>query len=113
MLKRLGYPIDVAGNGQEAVDAVSRAQYALIFMDCQMPVMDGFQATREIRTFVPQQKQPRIIAITAHVMDGYREQCLSAGMDDYMSKPVGRRELEETITRHLAIHLFPTPAEMS
>jgi two-component system sensor histidine kinase/response regulator len=94
MLERRGCRVDVAANGQEAIDASARNAYACIFMDCQMPEMDGFAATVAIRqreaetgTHVP------IIAMTANAMQGDRERCLDAGMDDYVSKPVKAEDL--------------------
>jgi CheY-like chemotaxis protein len=84
MLKKLGFSVDVACNGIEALDAVDKSSYDAVLMDCQMPVMDGFEATRQLRqceqgTHIP------IIAMTANAMKGDREKCLEAGMDDYVS----------------------------
>ncbi len=92
-LERLGYRADVAGNGLEALNALRRQAYDLILMDVQMPEMDGLQATRHIRNEFPSDKQPHIIAITANAMQSDREQCLQAGMDDYISKPFEVQEL--------------------
>jgi signal transduction histidine kinase/DNA-binding response OmpR family regulator len=86
VLSKLGYNASKAMNGQEAVEAVKLAQYDVILMDVQMPVMDGLEATRIIRTGVG--IQPVIIAMTANAMQGDREMCIEAGMDDYISKPV-------------------------
>ncbi len=99
-LKKLGYATDVVGNGREAVDAFSRHDYALIVMDCQMPIMDGFEATSNIRK-LEQRKGRRtpIIAMTANAMQGDRETCLAAGMDDYLSKPVRADVLREMLQR--------------
>jgi CheY-like chemotaxis protein/HPt (histidine-containing phosphotransfer) domain-containing protein len=93
MLERLGYLADVAGNGQEVLEAFKRGVYDVVLMDIQMPVMDGLEATREIRRRLPEEQQPRIIAMTADAMEEDRKQCLSVGMDDYVSKPVKVRDL--------------------
>jgi two-component system, sensor histidine kinase and response regulator len=107
MLEKLGYRVDVVANGQEALKALSHASYAVVFMDCQMPEMDGFAATAEIRTReaslasdAPSQRIP-IIAMTANAMQGDREACLAAGMDDYISKPITINALRESLARVL------------
>ena len=99
MLSRLGCRCDIAGNGQEAIDAVAKQRYHVVFMDCQMPVMDGFAATRAIRQQEGDGHHTRIVALTANAMAGDRERCLSAGMDDYLSKPIQSREFEAAIRR--------------
>jgi CheY-like chemotaxis protein len=93
MLGRLGYRVDVANNGVEALDAVARQRYDLVFMDVLMPEMDGLEATICIRNNIHPAHQPRIVAMTANAMQGDREKCLAAGMDDYLSKPIQVREL--------------------
>jgi PAS domain S-box-containing protein len=88
----MGYEVDVAANGVEAVDAVERQSYDVVFMDVQMPEMDGLEATREIRSR-HSGDGPRIVAMTANAMEGDREACLAAGMDDYVGKPIRVEEL--------------------
>ena len=88
LLQRLGYELDIAQNGIEGVQAVHQNLYDVIFMDIQMPIMDGLEATKKIRQNIEKSKQPRIIAVTAHAMDGDREEYIDAGMDDYISKPM-------------------------
>ncbi|MEO5954520.1 MAG: response regulator [Nitrospiraceae bacterium] len=118
MLEREGYRVDVAANGQEAVEAVAQIPYVLVFMDCQMPEMDGYDATREIRRRERLDKVPEarngaegaglsphasrhvvIIAMTANALQGDREKCLEAGMDDYVAKPVRRADLDAVLAR--------------
>ena len=86
VLLKLGYSADIASNGKEALASMDKVQYDIIFMDIQMPEMDGFEATQKIRTLSPS-VQPLIVAMTANAMQGDREECLKAGMDDYISKP--------------------------
>ncbi len=92
MLAAYSYQADIANNGEEAVEALRRERYDLVLMDVQMPIMDGLEATRQIR-LDPHISQPHIVAMTAHAMQGDREECLSAGMDDYIRKPIGKRDL--------------------
>jgi CheY-like chemotaxis protein len=100
MLKGLNLDIQVVDNGQLAVAAVGRERFDLVLMDCQMPVMDGFEATRQIRQQFPQQRLP-IVAITANAMDGDRERCLAQGMDDYLSKPFKKEQLLTVVNKWL------------
>jgi PAS domain S-box-containing protein len=93
MLERLGYRIDLAANGLEVLQALERQPYDLVFMDVQMPEMDGLEATRQIRQRFPAERIPRIIAMTAHALQGDRERFLAEGMDDYLGKPVQINEL--------------------
>jgi CheY-like chemotaxis protein len=85
MLKRAGYAVDIVWDGSTAVQACCAQDYDVVLMDCQMPEMDGLEATRQIRKL--NKPQPVIIAVTAHAIAGYREKCLESGMDDYVSKP--------------------------
>lgn len=124
MLTRLGHRVDLAGNGLEALEALSRIRYDLVFMDCQMPEMDGYEATQAIRrgetsciglhhgegsspsgSNPPSQGLPRvpIVAMTANAMQGDKEKCLKAGMDDYISKPVKMGELEEKLIKWMPV----------
>jgi CheY-like chemotaxis protein len=99
ILERLGWRADVAGNGLEAVDAVALAPYAAILMDCQMPEMDGYEATVVIRKREPKGRRVPVIAMTANALPGDRERCLAAGMDDYVTKPLKRDEVEAALSR--------------
>jgi PAS domain S-box-containing protein len=98
-LERIGYRANAVANGLEAVQAVRERDYKLLFMDVQMPEMDGFEATREIRAKIAKERQPVIIALTANAMQGDRERCLEAGMDDYISKPVKIDDIELVIRK--------------
>ena len=101
MLERLGYQVTVAEDGQQALTVSARASFDLILMDCQMPGMDGFTATAGIRSRERETRAPHIpiIALTANAMEGDRERCLAAGMDDYLSKPFSRQALAEMLAR--------------
>ncbi len=99
-LDLLGYRADAVGNGLEAVRTLEQRSYDLVFMDVQMPEMDGFTATREIRAKLPAGRQPKIVALTANALHGDRERCLDAGMDDWLTKPIRLEALEQVITRH-------------
>jgi PAS domain S-box-containing protein len=101
MLAKLGYRPDIVANGQEAVDSFLQIPYDVILMDCQMPEMDGYQATRRIRSHEKESLKPPvyIVAMTANAMQGDRELCLEAGMDDYLSKPVRMNQLEKVLSR--------------
>jgi CheY-like chemotaxis protein/HPt (histidine-containing phosphotransfer) domain-containing protein len=98
-LEDLGYSADVAANGREVLAALQRQVYDVILMDVQMPEMDGLEATRRIRGDFGAERQPHIIAMTANAMQGDRELCLEAGMDDYVSKPVYLDELHAALER--------------
>jgi len=99
MLKKMGCRVDVVANGRAAVEALARLPYELVLMDCQMPELDGFQATVEIRRQTGPGRSIPIIAMTANAMEGDRERCLDAGMDDYIAKPVRQEQLEATIRK--------------
>jgi signal transduction histidine kinase/CheY-like chemotaxis protein len=99
MLRHLGYRADLAGDGLEAVEAVRRVPYDIVFMDLQMPEMDGMDATRQIHAEHPPGRRPRIIALTANAFDEDREACLAIGMDDYLSKPLKTELLEAALQR--------------
>ncbi len=111
-LRRLGYEVDLAGNGVEALEISARQRYDLIFMDCQMPEMDGFEATRALRKREQEMPLPRtpIVALTANALEGDREQCIAAGMDDYLTKPFKREQLEAILDRWLAVPKAPSKA---
>ncbi len=99
ILERLGYRADVAANGREVLEALERQPYDVVLMDIQMPEMDGIEATRRIRERWPAERQPRIVAMTAHALEGDRERLLAMGMDDYISKPVRVEELVAVLER--------------
>jgi len=98
ILEQMGYRADVASNGIEAVESIERQIYDVILMDVQMPEMDGLDATREIRKLADT-TQPYIIAMTANAMEGDREMCIAAGMDDYISKPIRVNELVDALMK--------------
>jgi CheY-like chemotaxis protein len=102
MLKRLGHDADLAVNGKEAIQALESQPYQIVFMDIQMPEMDGLEATRIIRERWLSSEQPHIVALTAYNLEYSREMCLSAGMDDYMSKPLIMEDLRAAIDGCLA-----------
>ena len=113
MLQKMGHAVTVANNGREAVTTTEASGFDLIFMDIQMPEMDGFQATAAIRQRQRESgKRVPIIAMTAHVMAGDREKALAAGMDDYISKPLMRDELKKIVERNSAISEEATGREV-
>ncbi|MFH1076331.1 MAG: response regulator [Pseudomonadota bacterium] len=107
MLQKMGYSADVVTNGGEAVDALSRSRYDLVFMDIQMPIMDGFEAVKHIRdhNFKGANRTVPIVAMTAHAMKGYKEKCFENGMDDYITKPIRPDDLARCIKRQLETSL--------
>jgi CheY-like chemotaxis protein len=102
LLEKMDYRVDVVDNGRKAVNAWRQGHYDLILMDCQMPELDGYEATREIRSLEAGTRHIPIIALTAHAMKGAEVECLAAGMDDYLSKPIDKNKLNECLERHLA-----------
>lgn len=102
MLERLGYRVLLAENGREAVEMVERGGVSAVLMDCQMPVLDGYEATRAIRQLSGRVGEVPIIALTANAMEGDEMRCLVAGMDDYLAKPVDPRQLAEALQRWVA-----------
>jgi CheY-like chemotaxis protein len=98
-LRKLGCSADAVGDGVEALDALARIPYDLVLMDCQMPEMDGFEATRQIRTSGLRFQDIPIVALTANAFATERERCLEAGMNDYLSKPVKNEDLTAAIER--------------
>jgi signal transduction histidine kinase/DNA-binding response OmpR family regulator/HPt (histidine-containing phosphotransfer) domain-containing protein len=107
VLKRLGYRADVAANGLEALRALERQSYDVVLMDMQMPEMDGLEATRRLRQELLPSQQPYVVAMTANAMQGDREQCLSAGMDDYISKPIRVEELVRALSAARPLDGYP------
>ncbi len=112
LLSLIGISFDVAENGKEAFEMMGRGSYDVVLMDCQMPVMDGYTATRSRRTLEQERSLIRIpiIAMTANAMAGDREKCLASGMDDYMSKPLNRGLLEQTIRKWMPKNRPSVPA---
>ncbi|MBE9610785.1 response regulator [Chitinilyticum piscinae] len=107
MLEKLGCRIDVAGDGLEALQAVQRQQYDLVLMDCQMPVMDGYQATREIRALASPHARVPIVALTANAFKSDIEQCRQAGMDDFVAKPVNQAALQKVLLHWVTDKVAP------
>jgi two-component system, sensor histidine kinase and response regulator len=102
LLEKLDYRVDIVGDGRAAVAAWQSGRYDLILMDCQMPELDGYEATREIRRLENGAGHIPIVALTAHAMKGADQTCFEAGMDSYLTKPIDRDELEACIERHMA-----------
>ena len=103
MLENLGYEADSANNGREAIDKLAQQDYDIVLMDCQMPELDGYQATQKIREREGE-CHTTIIGLTANAMKGdSRQKCLDAGMDDYLSKPINLKELANTIQKWSAV----------
>ena len=102
LLQRLGYRVDIAANGLEVLEATQRKEYDLVLMDVQMPEMDGLEATRRLRGPGPSRGRPRIVAMTANAMQEDQKECLAAGMDDFVSKPIRVEELVAALMRSAA-----------
>jgi CheY-like chemotaxis protein len=98
-LQRLGYRVDLADGGKAAIDALAITHYAAVLLDCEMPEMDGYATTAEIRRHEGDQRHTLIIAMTAHALDGARRRCLDAGMDEYIAKPVSLNALDAILRR--------------
>jgi CheY-like chemotaxis protein len=99
LLDSLGYEADAVVNGQDFLDRMAEQDYDIVLMDCQMPVLDGYAATRQLRQREGTQKHTVVIGVTAHAMERDRQTCLDAGMDDYLTKPIELDELAQ-ILRH-------------
>ena len=111
LLETLGCAVDIAASGLEAIKMLESGAYDLVFMDCQMPEMDGYEATREIRRREARSGgRTKIVAMTAHALAGDREKCVEAGMDDFVTKPVRRDTLADVIDRHV---LIPSPGDVA
>lgn len=100
-LQFLGYGADYCRNGQEALERLNGCQYDLVLMDCNMPILDGYEATRTWRQQEASQTRTIIVGVTAYAMRGDRDKCLAAGMDDYLSKPVSTDDIERVLNRWL------------
>jgi CheY-like chemotaxis protein/HPt (histidine-containing phosphotransfer) domain-containing protein len=111
MLGKRGYAVDCAGNGREALAMLAVGSYGLVFMDCQMPEMDGYEATAALRAREGGRgARLPVVAMTAHAMKGDRERCLAAGMDDYLSKPLRPEQLDAVLERRLGAPGAVAPA---
>jgi CheY-like chemotaxis protein len=111
LLEKRGHSVEVVANGRKALGALNKRAYDLVLMDVQMPEMDGFEATREIRK---REKETglhtQIIALTAHAMKGDRERCLEAGMDAYLTKPIRAKELDDLLENYITLRIARPPA---
>ena len=99
LLETMGYEADLASNGVEAIEHIERQRYDVVLMDVQMPELDGLEASRRILARWPCGQRPRIVAMTANAMQGDREACLAAGMDDYITKPIRVDQLVDALAR--------------
>jgi CheY-like chemotaxis protein len=101
LLERLGFTAEAVENGRRAVEVLEEKEYDIVFMDCQMPELDGYAATGEIRRRQGGERHTWIVAMTAHSLEGDREKCIQAGMDDYVAKPVKPESVKAAIDRYL------------
>jgi CheY-like chemotaxis protein len=101
LLEKMSFRVDVAADGSEALKMMELLPYDVVLMDCQMPVMDGYEATRQIRNREGNGPHRVIVAMTANAMQGDRERCIAAGMDDYISKPIRAPELAALLDRYI------------
>lgn len=101
LLSKIGCVVDVANHGEEALALVERGEYDIVFMDCQMPVMDGFKATEIIRKLDSPSAKVPIVAVTANALEGDRERCINAGMNDYLKKPINKEMIEEKLKEYM------------
>jgi len=109
--RQLQLRVDAVDDGAQAIEALRRERYDLVLMDCQMPVLDGYEATRRIRRLADEQmRSVPVVAVTAHAMKGDREKCLEAGMNDYLSKPFQQSDLLAVLTRWLNKGMRPGQA---
>ena len=100
IFEKAGFDVVLADNGAAALEVLGKQEVDIILMDCQMPVLDGYEATRRLRAHPdPQIARVPVVALTAHAMDGDRQKCLDAGMDEYVSKPFNRQHLLDTVRR--------------
>jgi two-component system, sensor histidine kinase and response regulator len=112
LLRKRGHTVTIVDNGREALAALEKETFDLVLMDVQMPEMDGFAVAREIRKAEQGgQDHLPVIAMTAHAMKGDREECLAAGMDDYIAKPINREELRQVIERVMAARKEPVSVQ--
>src|SRR5207302_7570196 len=110
LLEDLGYTADIVATGKEALAALRHHSYDIILMDCQMPEMDGYEASRAIRREF--NKPPCIIAMTAHALRGDREKCLAAGMDEYLTKPIMETELASALQKWASVRTPKAPVDL-